>query len=417
MDHLPIKLFDAKSNSNQIINEEIINIYVCGPTVYDELHIGNLRPILFYDLVVRTYETFGFNVKYVMNITDIDDKIIQRFQETKTHNNDFLDEIEYATFFANKFLNLFEIFNLRKPNNFPRVSENIEKIQQFLQEIITNDGGYYNDDNLFFDVSSLDDYGSLSKIKIEQNKISEKNITKIKKNEEDFVLWKKTTKGIKYDSPWGKGRPGWHSECSFFIYDLFDKQTISIHGGGIDLKFPHHENERSQFKIVTKKELAKIYSYVGHVMVNNEKMSKSKGNFFYISTLLKEYDVDVIKLFILFSNYKKPLNFNDDILQEYEKLLNKMNNLKNNVLNYLSIDEIQTIDFLTIRKNKKKYFFANQFLEYLAKDFSMQNNHSILIKLIKKINKDLKEKNKNKTEILINYQEFLFICKLINIFQ
>ncbi len=384
MNNKRIKLYDSLTNTNKIIDEQSVNIYVCGPTVYDYLHIGNLRPLLFYDMVVRILHLTNKTVKYVVNITDIDDKIINRFYEM---NHDFKTELDFSQYFVDAFMELFDVFELIIPDVIPKVSNNIEGITSFLKLLQTKDYAYGNKD-LMFATNKIAAYGSLGKRKLEQNIIGERNQDQDnqKRHSNDFVLWKKTDKGLKFASPWGEGRPGWHSECSFFIYNLFNQNSLSIHGGGIDLKFPHHENERAQFFALTGKEMAKIYSYVGHVNLGNNKMSKSLNNAIYVKDLVKKFNPNTIKLFVLSSNYQKPLAFKIEILEEHHRFLAKVQNTINRVkAEYCDFMEDPILWDSSI---------LDEFWALISNDFAMQNLLTYFQSTLKQINKALRIQNK-----------------------
>ncbi len=381
MNNKKIKLYDSLTSTNKLVDEQEVNIYVCGPTVYDYLHIGNLRPLLFYDMVVRVLRLANKKVKYVVNITDIDDKIIDRFAE---RNHNFSSELEFSKYFADAFMELFSVFDLIIPDVIPKVSNNIEGITSFLEKL-QSEHYVYGKDNLMFATDKITTYGSLGKRNLNQNLISNRNQEFEKVNANDFVVWKKTDRGIKFKSPWGEGRPGWHSECSFFIYDLFAQKPLTIHGGGIDLKFPHHENERAQFFALTKKEMAKIYSYVGHVNLDNQKMSKSLNNSIYVKDLLKKYHPDTIKLFVLSANYQKPLNFKMEILEENHRFLAKVQNTWKRFQQLYS----NFID-LPIDWNAPQ---LEEFWNLIGNDFAMQNLLTYFQAIVKQLNKALRSKD------------------------
>ncbi len=399
-------LYDAKDEIvKQITDTNKVNIYVCGPTTYDHIHIGNLRPIVFYDLVVRYLEYKNNNVNYVMNITDIDDKIIEKFLASK---NEYPNELVLSQYYTLKFLELFDIFDFRKPNVFPRVSDNITEMLDFIKILEQKDLTYSNETGIYFRVNSINDYGKLSKRDLSNN-LNQQDEHFHKENIEDFALWKKTSEGIKFESNWGNGRPGWHTECALFIYKYFNKESINIHGGGIDLKFPHHENERAQYNALTKKELSNIYSYVGHVMFDKQKMSKSLGNFRYVKDLITTYEVNVIKYFLLFSSYKKPLNFTSDILEQNKKMVQKITNLIQQINLKGNWEEIQTIEFNSLTTDMEE---LQQFILYLDNDFNMQNAQDVLIKLISKINQSLKNEDQMNLHLI---NQFKTILKIINL--
>ncbi len=403
MNERKIKLYDSLSNTIKVIDEQTVNIYVCGPTVYDYLHIGNLRPLFFYDMVVRMLRVTNKTVNYVVNITDIDDKIIERFSNS---NHQFKSELEFSQFFTNAFMELFDFFELIIPDAIPKVSTNIEGIIAFLKLLQTKNYAYGEKD-LMFATSKVATYGSLGKRKLEQNIISNRNQNDQKQNSNDFVLWKQTSKGLKFSSYWGEGRPGWHSECSFFIYDYFNKNSLSIHGGGIDLKFPHHENERAQFFALTKKEMAKVYSYVGHVNLSKQKMSKSLNNVIYVKDLVKRFNQNTIKLFILGANYQKPLAFKAETLEEYNRFLAKVQNTINRIKLVHSNFLIEPIEWNSP--------ILDEFWKLIGNDFAMQNLLTYFQKIIKQLNKALRSEDKKvieQNELILRAIIYAFNLKL-----
>ncbi len=401
-------LYDAKDEIiKEVTTNNKVNIYVCGPTTYDHIHIGNLRPIVFYDLVVRYLEYKNNDVNYVMNITDIDDKIIEKFLD---HQDKYLNELVLSQYYTLKFIELFDVFNFRKPNVFPKVSDNITEMLDFIKILEQKDLTYSNETGIYFKVNSIQDYGKLSKRELLNNLNNHEEHKHFhKENTEDFALWKKTNEGMKFESNWGEGRPGWHTECALFIYKYFNHESINIHGGGIDLKFPHHENERAQYNALTKKELSNIYSYVGHVMFDKQKMSKSLGNFRYVKDLIEIYDVNVIKYFLIFSSYKKPLNFTSDILEQNQKIVQKITNLIRKINLKDNWEKIQTIEFNSITDDMEE---LNQFISCVDNDFNMQNAQDILIKLISKINQSLKKDDQIDSHLIAQLKTILKIINL-----
>ncbi|MDI3350465.1 cysteine--tRNA ligase [Mycoplasmopsis arginini] len=299
--------------------------YLCGPTVYNYPHIGNLRPTVTFDIMIRAQRYLGEQIFYLNNITDIDDKIINKaIEENKTEN-------EIAKKYEEYYLNLFEIFNLEKPNKIVRVTDSLQDMYDYIQKMIDKKAAYQVGGNVFFDVLKFKEiYGSVSNQKLE-NLINEENNELNKKNVQDFALWKETERGIKYDSPFGLGRPGWHTECSCFIDKYFNGETIDIHGGGIDLIFPHHENENIQHYSIYQKPISNGWIHFGTLNYKNQKMSKSIGNLIFPHDFIKKYDPDTYKLLILTTNYTKPINLTDEIFDSLQKTINKFKLINNTV--------------------------------------------------------------------------------------
>ena len=265
-----MKIYDSLSNKNIEVTEPI-TMYCCGPTVYNDVHVGNIRPIITFDVLNRYFLFFKKQVKFVHNITDIDDKIIK----TAKQNNE--NELELSNRYYLRYVNILKLLNIDTNMIMPKVSENLNGLISYIQELINSKHAYVSNGDVYFDVKSIDNYGCVSHQKIDEliSGVRIENSSN-KKSNLDFALWKKTTEGINWDSPWSKGRPGWHSECSYFINKYFGKQ-VEIHGGGVDLKFPHHENENAQNLAISHLNIAKIWMHVGHININNKKMAKSEG--------------------------------------------------------------------------------------------------------------------------------------------
>tara|TARA_B100000579_G_scaffold310683_1_gene260303 strand:+ start:808 stop:2169 length:1362 start_codon:yes stop_codon:yes gene_type:complete len=303
------------------IDPKKIGIYVCGPTVYDNPHIGNARPLVIFDILFKVLKCkYGKNsVTYVRNITDIDDKIITSSNEKKITINDLTKQI------TNIFHKDCKYLNCEKPTHEPKATENIELMIEMINKLIKNKFAYEKNNHVYFEVSKFKDYGKLSNKKLEELIAGARvEISKNKKNPADFVLWKPSEQNEPYwESPWGKGRPGWHIECSVmskkFLGDKFD-----IHGGGRDLIFPHHENEIAQSRCANKNDIfANYWIHNGFITISNEKMSKSQGNILKINDLRDKVNGQVLRLALISTHYKQPLDWNDKLLSECEKTINK----------------------------------------------------------------------------------------------
>ena len=298
------------------IDKENIKMYVCGPTVYDRVHLGNGRNLVVFDVLFRVLRfIYGEeHVTYVRNITDIDDKIIKAAEEKH------IDETILASEMKDYFQKDCEYLNCLEPTFEPRVTQEIPEIIKTIQKIIDNGNAYVKDGNVMFSVGSFPEYGLLSNRKIDTNKqnirIEEKEY---KDNQDDFLLWKKTEKGLSWDSPWGRGRPGWHIECSA-MSNKYLGENFDIHGGGADLKFPHHENEIAQSKCAHKgSSFAKYWIHNGFLMMDGKKMSKSLGNFITIGDVkIKGVNGNALRLALLSTHYRKPMNFSNKLLSDSE---------------------------------------------------------------------------------------------------
>ncbi len=288
-------------------------IYVCGPTVYDNPHIGNLKPIITFDIFVRALRALDNEVEFIHNITDIDDKIIEK---AKKENK---SEKAIAEKYTKVYLNLLEQTQVLTPTSMPKVTENMSKIISFIEKLIEKEYAYESNGNVFFDISKDEIYGSISNRKIEEMK-SEK-ASKDKRNKEDFALWKNTTEGVTFDSPWGKGRPGWHTECATFISEV---GQLSLHGGGVDLLFPHNENEATQFRALHDEPITLNWKHLGQINFNESKMSKSEGNVIDAQDFIKEHGPDVLRMIFLSSSLTSPINITEEVIQEAKTKIQKI---------------------------------------------------------------------------------------------
>ncbi|MBO7747513.1 cysteine--tRNA ligase [Paenibacillus sp. MWE-103] len=304
-----------------------VNMYVCGPTVYDYIHIGNARPAIFFDVVRRYLESIGYDVHYVVNFTDVDDKLIRKAEQLGTTVPDVAER------FIAAFKENIEGLGIRKASFNPRVTENIPEIITFISELVAEGHAYENGGDVFFRTSSFPDYGKLSHQNLEELQLGIRiGVDERKESGQDFVLWKAAKPGeIKWESPWGPGRPGWHIECSAMARKYLG-DTLDIHGGGHDLQFPHHECEIAQSEALTGKPLANYWMHNGFININNEKMSKSLGNGITVQELLSRFKPAVIRYFMLSGHYRSPLNFNDETMEQaqnsIERIANSVSNLK-----------------------------------------------------------------------------------------
>jgi len=303
------------------IDSKKIGMYVCGPTVYESPHIGNARPLVVFDILFKVLKCkYGKDsITYVRNITDIDDKIITSSIENKISVSELTGKITSIFHDDCKYL------NCESPTHEPRATDNISLMIEMINKLLKNNFAYEKNNHVYFEVKKFDDYGKLSNKNLDELVAGARvEISKNKKNPEDFVLWKPSSNDEPYwDSPWGKGRPGWHLECSVmskrFLGDVFD-----IHGGGRDLIFPHHENEIAQSRCANKKNnFANYWVHNGFITISNEKMSKSLGNILKISDFKKKVNGQVLRLALISSHYKQPLDWNNKLLNECEKTINK----------------------------------------------------------------------------------------------
>ena len=314
-----MKLYNTMSNKIEEfepIEAGKVKMYVCGPTVYNYIHLGNARPIVVFDVLARYFKYRGYDVTYVQNFTDVDDKIIKRA------NEEGISSQEVSEKYIQGFFEDIEPLNILKDIKRPKVTENMNEIIETIKELIKNGYAYEIDGNVFFDVKKYEDYGKLSNQKIDELEIGARvDVMEIKNDPLDFALWKKKKDGEPYwDSPWGQGRPGWHIECSAMSKKYLGN-SFDIHGGGQDLIFPHHENEIAQSKCAYHGHFAKYWLHNGFIQVNGDKMSKSTGNFFLLREILGKFLGNVIRLFILSTHYRKPVNFSFEDIETTKKTL------------------------------------------------------------------------------------------------
>lgn len=315
------------------IEEGKVKLYACGPTVYDFFHIGNARAFLFFDVMRRYFEYKGYDVTYVQNITDIEDKIIARSIEEGVPYD------EFASHYAEAFLQDSKALGIKPPHHQPRATEFMAEIIALIEELVKRGYAYEVEGDVYFDTSKLPEYGSLSGKRIEDQKAGARVAENLlKRNPTDFTLWKNSKPNEPvWQSPWGEGRPGWHSEC-VVMSQHFLGETFDIHGGGVDLVFPHHENELAQARAISGKPLANYWVHNGFLNIEGEKMSKSLDNFFTARDILKQHSAEAIRFFFLSKHYRSPIDFNREIIEESERAVgNFRQSLKD--IDFLSLDE------------------------------------------------------------------------------
>lgn len=314
-----------KKEEFNTIEDKKAKIYVCGPTVYNYIHIGNARPIVVFDTLRRYLDYKGYDVNYVSNFTDIDDKIINKAKEEGISYDEVSEKYIAAYLEDTRGLNIWE-----EATTHPRATDFIEDMVDFISGLEEMGAAYNVDGNVYFDISCAKDYGMLSKKNIEDLKAGARvDKSDEKRNPLDFALWKKRKEDWEpaWDSPWGPGRPGWHIECSVMARSILG-DTIDIHAGGEDLQFPHHENEIAQSETLTKKKFANYWMHNGMINVDNEKMSKSKGNFFLVRDIAESYDREVIRLWLLSAHYRSPINFSKEVMDQSQNALDRLYNAK-----------------------------------------------------------------------------------------
>ena len=377
-----IKFYNSLSNSLEefkTLEDKKVSMYVCGPTVYNYPHIGNMRPVVVFDTLRRFLTYVGYDVTYVSNYTDVDDKVIKAAkQEGKS-------EKELTDFYIAEFEKTLKGIGSQVPNITPRVTEYMDKIIAYVDNLVKIGAAYVVDGDVYFRVEKIKDYGALSGINVDDLRVGarvEENTQK--ESPLDFALWKKTEEGIKWESPWGLGRPGWHTECCVMIDTIFQKHFIDIHGGGYDLKFPHHENEIAQSEATHGNKIAKTWMHNAFINFGNEKMSKSLGNVVYAKDMIAQYGGPVTRLVILNAHYRQPVNFTEDTVKEAQQVVLRMQMAYKQAALKLQANNID------LEKGKPAYI-AN-FLNALADDLNTANALKELYDILKEINQQIRNR-------------------------
>lgn len=342
-----MRLFNTLTNKKEEfkpIEEGKVSIYICGPTVYNHAHIGNTRPMIVFDVLRRTFEYLGNDVTFVSNYTDVDDKII------KAAKAEGITEKELTDKYIKAYEDVRAGLNIEDPTYKPRVTETMPEIINFIQALIDKGYAYEVDGDVYFRVTKVKEYGMLSGIKVEDliAGASDRTLSvddKKKESTTDFALWKKTNEGIQFDTPWSKGRPGWHTECVVMINKLFKDGKIDIHGGGQDLKFPHHENEIAQSMAYSGHPIANYWMHNQMINIDGEKMSKSLGNVLWAKDLIVEFGCNVFKWLMLSTHYRNPLNMTDDVIAGVRKEVSKAENATKSASLYLQVNHVPAHDY------------------------------------------------------------------------
>jgi cysteinyl-tRNA synthetase len=391
------------------IEEKKVKMYVCGPTVYNYIHIGNARPYVIFDTVRRYLEYKGYEVNYVQNFTDIDDKIINKANSENA-------SVEHI---ANKFIEetLLDIKNLNIKNatKTPRVTEEVPEIIEMIASLIEKKYAYEKNGAVYFDTRSFVNYGKLSNFDIDELEQGARvDINSDKKNTSDFILWKPSKKDEpKWTSAWGDGRPGWHIECSAMVKKYLG-DTIDIHAGGEDLIFPHHENEIAQSEANSGKKLANYWIHNGFVNVENQKMSKSKDNFFTLRDIANKFSHEVIRFYILSAHYRSPINFSEELMISSESSLNRIKNCINNlnfILENIINKEITSSEQKLLDETKQ---FKINFELYMDDDFNTSTAISVIFDYVKFANINLSETSSN---VIVKHvhDEIIYLCSILGI--
>jgi len=382
-----MKIFNTMTRQKEEfvpIKPNEITMYVCGPTVYNYFHIGNARTFLVFDTIRRYFEYRGYKVKFVQNFTDIDDKMIKRANEENTTVRELGDR------YIEEYYKDADGLNIERATVNPRATEYIEEIIKFIQDLIDKGYAYEVDGDVYFSTKKFKEYGKLSGQNLDDLQAGARiSVDERKKDPMDFAVWKSEKPGEpSWDSPWGKGRPGWHIECSCMAHKILG-ETIDIHAGGADLVFPHHENEIAQSEARSGKPFANYWMHSAYLNINNKKMSKSLNNFFTTREILEKYDAEVVRLFMLSAHYRTPLNFSDELLESAkaskERLYNAIGNLER------LIDEVKTEN---LKEEEKAYIenlnsYKGKYIDKMDDDFNTADAIAVIFDLIKDINTNI----------------------------
>ena len=394
-----MKIFNSLSGKKEDLSPAEsgkISIYVCGMTVYDDCHIGHARTFLSFDMIVRYLRSKNIEVNYIRNITDVDDKILMRAEETKQ------DPSVLTNRYVERMTSDFNALGMISPDKEPRATENIQIILELINKLIEGGYAYYEGKDVYFSVESFPNYGKLSNQKMDEILSGARiEIDKEKKNPADFVLWKRSDEGLAWDSPWGKGRPGWHIECSAMSMDALG-ESFDIHAGGSDLKFPHHENEIAQSESATGNKFAKYWMHTGPLRIDKKKMSKSLDNFLTIRDALKNYPYEVIRYFLLSSHYRSPVNYSETALEEAKAALDRL---------YTSIHDVDISDEGEVAKSSH----TEQFQQAMDDDFNVPEALAVLFDLAKAVNKAKETGDQERTKLLVN--ELIHLSKPLGLLQ
>jgi len=379
-------------------------MYNCGPTVYDYFHAGNARNFIVFDVIRRYLKYKGYKVTFIQNITDIDDKIINRANKEKVSAESIADK------YTDAFFEDLEILGIAKPDISPKATEHVPDIISLIKRLMDAGFAYQIDGDVFFEVGKFSDYGKLSNRLIDEMKqCARVAIDKRKKTPRDFALWKSAKSDEpSWNSPWGKGRPGWHIECSAMSMKYLG-ETFDIHSGGQDLIFPHHENEIAQSEAATGKPFVKYWLHNGFLNIDGEKMSKSLGNFFLVRDILKKFKPQVVRYFMVSAHYRSPLDFNDKSLQEAERAVERIRNCFENIRDNLRDKNIPIKDTHVKWKNK--------FEEAMDDDFNTASALGVVFDLITEINSLIADESRDSAQLkqdILNLETFCSILGILS---
>lgn len=393
------------------LEEGKVKMYVCGPTVYNYIHIGNARPFIIFDTLRRYLEYRGYDVTYVQNFTDVDDKIINR-----SHEEGISPEEVAAKYIKEYFVDC-DGLGIKRATVHPQVTDNIQQIIEFIKELEDKGYAYAVNGDVYFDTNKFEGYGKLSGQKQEDLEAGARiEVNDQKRHPMDFVLWKAKKEGEPgWDSPWGEGRPGWHIECSV-MSKRYLGETIDIHAGGQDLTFPHHENEIAQSEARSGKTFSKYWMHNGYININDEKMSKSKGNFFTVRDISKLYDLEIVRFFMLSAHYRNPVNFSDEMLNQAKAGLERLYNTKEKLEFTLSNLVESPLTEKEVELVKELDDFRQKFIDAMDDDINTADAVSVIFELAKLINSNVDENSSLEfaKKCLDEFNELTGVLNIVN---
>lgn len=396
----------------QSMQPDKVTMYVCGPTVYDYIHIGNARPLIFFDVVRRYLTSQQYEVNYIVNFTDVDDKLINKAAEMGTTVNEVAETFIVAYFEDARAL------GIKDADIHPRVTENIPDIIQFIADLIDKGYAYESEGDVYFRTAKFASYGKLSQQNLDELQHGARiEVNKRKEHQEDFVLWKKAKPGeISWPTAWSEGRPGWHIECSTMVKKYLG-ETIDIHGGGLDLQFPHHECELAQSEALHGQPLANYWLHNGYIHIDNEKMSKSLGNGIQVKELLKEVKPEVVRFFMLSTHYRNPLNFTDDSMEHSAQSLARIENCLSNLRHRMqdAIEEEEAKLDETTAALQKLDDIERDFHSNMQDDFNTADAITSLFDLVAEANRYLLLDKVSRTHLQRIYDLFQMMNEVLGI--
>ena len=377
------------------IDKNEVKMYSCGPTVYDYFHIGNARPFIIFDTMRRYLEYRGYKVKFVQNFTDIDDKMINRA------NREGITVKELGERFISEYFKDAKALGIREANVHPKATENIDAIIDIIKKLEENGYAYNVDGNVYFSTKKFREYGKLSKQPLEDLEAGARiDVNEHKNDAMDFALWKAQKEGEPaWESPWGMGRPGWHIECSAMA-NKYLGHTIDIHSGGQDLVFPHHENEIAQSECANNKPFANYWMHNGYININNQKMSKSLGNFFTVRDITEKYDPEIVRFFMLSAHYRNPVNFSDVLMEQSKSAVERVYTCIDNLHFLLDNSEKRDLNEKELEFSNKLDQYKQKFIDAMDDDLNTADAIAAIFDIVYASNTDLSTDEKNSEEII-----------------